>query len=89
MRGNGNQMNSSEGDERNLSIREKRDLKNKPDLSMAQPTFMPIFNSRSEDDKRNVSIREKRDLKISQTYQGNGTPLQYSCLENPMGGRAW
>ena len=20
---------------------------------------------------------------------GNGTPLQYSCLENPMGGRAW
>ena len=19
----------------------------------------------------------------------NGTPLQYSCLENPMGGRAW
>ena len=27
------------------------------------------------------------------TYQlireGNGTPLQYSCLENPMGGGAW
>ena len=21
--------------------------------------------------------------------EGNGTPLQYSCLENPMGGRAW
>ena len=20
---------------------------------------------------------------------GNGTPLQYSCLENPMDGRAW
>ena len=20
---------------------------------------------------------------------GNGTPLQYSCLENPMGGGAW
>ena len=21
--------------------------------------------------------------------KGNGTPLQYSCLENPMGGGAW
>ena len=21
--------------------------------------------------------------------EGNGKPLQYSCLENPMGGRAW
>ena len=26
----------------------------------------------------------------SQSYgKGNGTPLQYSCLENPMDGRAW
>ena len=23
------------------------------------------------------------------TGEGNGTPLQYSCLENPMDGRAW
>ena len=22
-------------------------------------------------------------------YEGNGTPLQYSCLENPMDGGAW
>ena len=21
--------------------------------------------------------------------EGDGTPLQYSCLENPMGGGAW
>ena len=21
--------------------------------------------------------------------EGNGTPLQYSCLENPMDGKAW
>ena len=21
--------------------------------------------------------------------EGNGTPIQYSCLENPMDGRAW
>ena len=23
------------------------------------------------------------------TREGNGNPLQYSCLENPMGGGAW
>ena len=26
---------------------------------------------------------------ICQVGEGNGTPLQYSCLENPMGGGAW
>ena len=26
---------------------------------------------------------------ISHTGEGNGTPLQYSCLENPMDGGAW
>ena len=26
---------------------------------------------------------------IFSTGEGNGTPLQYSCLENPMGGGAW
>ena len=25
----------------------------------------------------------------SPSGEGNGTPLQYSCLENPMDGRAW
>ena len=31
-------------------------------------------------------------LEITQSRvhgEGNGTPLQYSCLENPMDGRAW
>ena len=26
---------------------------------------------------------------ITYIGKGNGTPLQYSCLENPMGGGAW
>ena len=26
---------------------------------------------------------------LHQTGEGNGTPLQYSCLENPMDGGAW
>ena len=31
------------------------------------------------------------DLGVSSvcTGEGNGTPLQYSCLENPMDGGAW
>ena len=31
-------------------------------------------------------------MKLKDTYsfgESNGTPLQYSCLENPMGGGAW
>ena len=41
------------------------------------------------------SIQEE-DITIINIYtpnigarEGNGTPLQYSCLENPMDGRAW
>ena len=26
---------------------------------------------------------------ILENREGNGTPVQYSCLENPMGGGAW
>ena len=26
---------------------------------------------------------------VERNGEGNGTPLQYSCLENPMGGGAW
>ena len=26
---------------------------------------------------------------LCDTGEGNGTPLQYSCLENPMDGGAW
>ena len=28
-------------------------------------------------------------LMSSMSYSSNGTPLQYSCLENPMDGGAW
>ena len=29
------------------------------------------------------------DMAEQLTGEGNGTPLQYSCLENPMDGGAW
>jgi len=29
------------------------------------------------------------EISVLRHGEGNGTPLQYSCLENPMGGGAW
>ena len=31
----------------------------------------------------------KRVAVVVEVREGNGTPLQYSCLENPMDGGAW
>ena len=30
-----------------------------------------------------------KELASEKLGEGNGSPLQYSCLENPMGGGAW
>ena len=43
---------------------------------------------------RNGNFQEWKELRIvllleQITREGNGTPLQYSCLENPMDGGAW
>ena len=37
----------------------------------------------------NKHSRKKLIPASQQTGEGNGTPLQYSCLENPMDGGAW
>ena len=34
-------------------------------------------------------ITRKLRIRSSTLGEGNGTPLQYSCLENPMDGGAW
>ena len=31
-----------------------------------------------------MSQRGKRAMTLKKTTEGNGNPLQYSCLENPM-----
>ena len=36
-----------------------------------------------------VKLLSKLESIISNSREGNGTPLQYSCLENPMDGGAW
>ena len=42
--------------------------------------------------KRLPTMRETRVRSLGQEHppgEGNGNPLQYSCLENPMDGGAW
>ena len=55
-----------------------------------------IFDANAKQKKAGVAIliSDKIDLKIKklrkkQYGEGHGTPLQYSCLENPMDGGAW
>ena len=41
-----------------------------------------------------LDMEEQTGSKLGKEYvkafrEGNGTTLQYSCLENPMGGGAW
>ena len=40
---------------------------------------------RSHEIKRRLLLGRK----VMTNLEGNGTPLQYSCLENPMDGGAW
>jgi len=53
-----------------------------------------LFNLYAEYIMRNAGLEETQAEsrlpgEISITSEGSGIPLQYSCLENPMGGRAW
>ena len=51
-----------------------------------------FFSDQCKEIKENNRMGKIRDLfkKSRDTNgEGNGTPLQYSCLENPMDGGAW
>ena len=39
--------------------------------------------------KHSLSEKGKTLVTFFKLGEGNGTPLQYSCLENPMDGGAW
>ena len=44
----------------------------------------------SHEIKRRLLLRRKVMTNLDSIFgEGDGTPLQYSCLENPMGGGAW
>ena len=62
--------------------------------------FMPYKRSKTPDDNTffffliskvtlKTRILPSQPQEASCIGKGNGTPLQYSCLENPMGGGAW
>ena len=36
-----------------------------------------------------LMAQQVKDAPAKQAGEGNGTPLQYPCLENPMDGGAW
>ena len=40
-------------------------------------------------DKQNTAVKRSKILIYSTKGEGSGTPLQYSCLDNPMDGGAW
>ena len=40
-------------------------------------------------DTDEAKSRKKHSFYPAGNREGNGTPLQYSCLENPMDGGAW
>ena len=68
---------------------------------MTRATLLRALNSgahRSSRERHQVSVSEtsqgkhgqKRKGSTAFSYgEGNGNPLQYSCLENPMDGGAW
>ena len=50
------------------------------DCSLPGSSIHGIFQAR---------VQEEKTVSSSHIREGDGTPLQYSCLENPMDGGAW
>ena len=48
----------------------------------------PLYNVGAATTKNSIEFPQKCKSRIT-IREGDGTPLQYSCLENPMGGGAW
>ena len=47
-----------------------------------------LMKMKEESEKDGLKLNIQK-MKIMASGEGNGTPLQYSCLENPMDGGAW
>ena len=55
-------------------------------ILMNKGMFEPSYND-LKFTAQNHKLPLHQPSKVSR--EGNGTPLQYSCLENPMDGEAW
>ena len=51
--------------------------------------FKVIYSFLNFGGQDHVYLGERKKSFILDFGEGNGTPLQYSCLENPTGGGAW
>ena len=76
-------------------ITEKREAKGKEEKerykhlnaefqTIARRDKKAFFRDQCKEIEEKNRMRKTRDL-----FEGNGTPLQYSCLENPTDGGAW
>ena len=57
-------------------------------LSIRSEAFCDKFSGRSKV-KQKLSLSHRLVYLDLKSREGNGNPLQYSCLENPMDGGAW
>ena len=59
-------------------------------LSVFEPSF--LLRQELASDANQMSLRQAKHFMVGlwqMPGEGNGTPLQYSCLENSMDGGAW
>ena len=52
-------------------------------------SYIQFLKNRNKRESHLVLALEKQSKTYPCTEEGNGTPLQHSCLENPMDGGAW
>ena len=55
--------------------------------SLSNSLYKTTITLISKQDKYNTNKENYRPISLMR--DGNGTPLQYFCLENPMDGGAW
>ena len=59
------------------------------DCSLPGSSTLGIFQARVLEWGAIVFLYQEILSLVTDRGEGNGTPLQYSCLENPMDGGAW
>ena len=76
-----------------LNIQKTKIMASGPITSFTRTLFWEAPKSdgdRSHEIKRRLLLGRKVMTNLDSIFgEGNGTPLQYSCLENPMDGGAW
>ena len=80
-----------------MRVSEVKNYENHGDRSSSRNSDFSLFivfltSSQGSNGHRNQTGRvssKSHEALVLLAREGNGTPLQYFCLENPMGGGAW